>query len=80
MIDTYVADQIVKVRLLSLVARHDVPAKGILAELESARSGAMNQVDAKIVKEIAFYFCRDILLNQCMPGTSSRGMMVSLPM
>jgi hypothetical protein len=37
--------------------RRDVPAKGILAELEQYLSGAISQADAKIIKDIAFYFC-----------------------
>jgi hypothetical protein len=46
-----------KADLLSLIARADVPAKGTLAELEQYLSGAISQVDAKIIKDIAFYFC-----------------------
>lgn len=57
LIDTYVSDQIAKARLLSLVAMHDVPAKGILTELEAARSAAMSGADTRLVNEIAFYFC-----------------------
>ncbi|MBR0872637.1 hypothetical protein JQ633_19905 [Bradyrhizobium tropiciagri] len=57
LIDTYVSDQIAKADLDSLVAMHDVPAKAILAELETARSRAMAEADRKLVKEIAFYFC-----------------------
>jgi hypothetical protein len=56
LIDTYVPDQIVKADLLSLVATYPVPAKGILAELEASRSGAMSQADAQIINDIAFYF------------------------
>jgi hypothetical protein len=57
LINGYVSDQIAKAHLLSLVAMPDVPAKGILVELEASRSRAMSQVDAKIIKDISFYFC-----------------------
>jgi hypothetical protein len=57
LINTYVPDQIAKAHLLSLVARPDVPAKAILVELEPFLSRAISQADAKIVKDIAFYFC-----------------------
>ncbi|UGA46991.1 hypothetical protein HU230_0013490 [Bradyrhizobium quebecense] len=57
LIDTYVSDQAAKAHLFSLVATNSVPAKGILAKLEAARSRSMSEVDTKIVKEIARYFC-----------------------
>jgi hypothetical protein len=46
----------VKVDLLSLVARPDVPVKGILADLEPLPPGAVSPADAKIIKDIAFHF------------------------
>lgn len=57
LIESCVSNQIVKAHLHSLVAGPDVPARGILAELEASRSGAMSDVDAKIIRDIAFYFC-----------------------
>jgi hypothetical protein len=57
LIDTYVLDQIAKAQLLSLMARPDVPAKGILAELEPYLSGTISRADAKIIEDIAFDFC-----------------------
>jgi hypothetical protein len=56
LIDTYVQHQTVKVDLLSLVARSDVPVKGILADLEPLLLGAISPADAKIIKDIAFHF------------------------
>jgi len=57
LIDRYVTDVAAKARLNSLVARPQVPAKGILAELEPFLIGSISQTDADIVKEIAFHFC-----------------------
>ncbi len=56
LIDTYVPDQVAKAHLLALVARPNVPVKGILVELEPFLAGAISQADAKIVKDIAFHF------------------------
>jgi hypothetical protein len=57
LIDTYVPDQIVKADLLSLVARPDVSAKGILYRMEPFLSGATSPADAKLIQDIVFYFC-----------------------
>jgi hypothetical protein len=57
LIDSYVTEPTVKTQLSALVAKHNVPVKGILAELEPFLSGTINPVDAKLVKDIAFHFC-----------------------
>lgn len=57
LIGTYVADPSAKTRLLALVARDDVPAKGILAELTPYLSGRVTRDDATVIKDIAFNFC-----------------------
>ena len=57
LIDSYVQDQILRAHLVSLVARSDVPAKGILVELEPFLSATISQADAKIIEDIAYYFC-----------------------
>ena len=57
LINFYVLDQTVRTHLLSLVNKPDIPAKGILAELEPFLSRAISQADAKIIKDIAFFFC-----------------------
>jgi hypothetical protein len=47
LISGYVTDQATKTRLLGLVARSYVPAKGILIELDPFFFGAISQADAK---------------------------------
>ena len=57
LINTYVQDAAVRIRLLDLAERDDVPAKGILAELTPLLTNAINIDDANIIKDIVFYFC-----------------------
>ena len=57
LVDVYVLDPALKGRLLSLVARQNIPVKEILAELEPSLIGKLSQADSKIIKEISFYFC-----------------------
>ena len=57
LINSHVQDLPLRARLLMLVATHDVPAKGILIDLEPFLSGSPSREDAKIIKDIAFYFC-----------------------
>ncbi|GLU35885.1 hypothetical protein WKR88_28985 [Trinickia caryophylli] len=57
LINAYVQDAATRVRLLDLVERDDVPAKGILAELTPLLPNAITADDANIIKDIAFYFC-----------------------
>ncbi|MDR0776166.1 MAG: hypothetical protein LBE81_05955 [Azonexus sp.] len=57
LINSYVVDSVVKARLLALVERNDVPAKGILADLMPYLSGIVSDADARIIKDIAFNFC-----------------------
>jgi hypothetical protein len=42
LINTYVAEPTAKTRLSALVAKHDIPVKGILVELETFLAGAIN--------------------------------------
>ena len=57
LIETYVTDSGVRDELQSVVNRHDIPAKGVLARLTPFMSGKVSESDAKIIREIAFYFC-----------------------
>lgn len=57
LVETYVTDSGVRDELQSLVNRHDVPTKGVLAQLTPFMSGRVSESDAKIIGEIAFYFC-----------------------
>jgi hypothetical protein len=57
LIDRYVTDDDAKTRLLELVSRPDVPAKGILADLDPFLLGRATAADWDIVKDIAFNFC-----------------------
>ena len=57
LIGNYVGDPSAKAHLLALVARDDIPAKGILAELTPYLSGIVTSDDAKVIKDIAFNFC-----------------------
>ncbi len=57
LINRYVTDEPTKDRLLELVERSEVPAKGILAELTPFLSGEITGADGKIVKDLVFYFC-----------------------
>jgi hypothetical protein len=57
LINGYASEDVTKAKLLSLVARPAIPAKGILAELHPFLSGAITESDARIVKEIAFFYC-----------------------
>lgn len=57
LVETYVTDSEVRDELHSLVNRRDVPAKGVLAQLTPFMSGRVSESDAKIIGEIAFYFC-----------------------
>jgi hypothetical protein len=56
LVDAYVTDGAKKEHLHSLVSRHDVPAKGIMAELEPFLAGKISPEDATLIKEIAYYF------------------------
>ena len=57
LVESYVTDPAVRGELQSLVNRDDIPAKGILVQLTPFMSGGVTETDAKIVREIAFYFC-----------------------
>jgi len=57
LIDTYVQDSVKQQRLLSLLARDDVPVKHILAEITPSLSGVITAADHMILKDIMFYFC-----------------------
>lgn len=57
LIGKYVLDDVVKERLLLMVARDEVPAKGILVELTPFTSGMLSEADRKVIGDIAFYFC-----------------------
>ncbi|MFP3709478.1 hypothetical protein SB783_36305 [Paraburkholderia sp. SIMBA_009] len=57
LVETYVTDPVARDELQSLVSRDDVPAKGILVQLTPFMSGSVSESDAKIIREIAFYFC-----------------------
>lgn len=57
LIGTYVDDPTARARLLALVARDDVPAKGILVDLTPYLSGVVTDADARVIKDIAFNFC-----------------------
>ncbi|WP_316667793.1 hypothetical protein [Ralstonia psammae] len=57
LINTYVTDPDQRSRLLTLVRLDDVPAKGILVELTAYLSACITEHDAKVIKDIAFYFC-----------------------
>lgn len=53
----YVTDPVAKARLLQLMNRDNVPAKGILVELTPFTSGRVSEEDKKVIGEIAYYFC-----------------------
>lgn len=57
LIYTYVADSIVRRRLLALVVRDELPAKHVLAELTPYLSGRVTDSDERVIKEIVFNFC-----------------------
>lgn len=57
LINMYVTDQAAKERLLHLVEREDIPAKGILVELAPFTTGCISEKDRKMIGDIAFYFC-----------------------
>lgn len=57
LVETYVTDSGVRDELQSLVKQHDIPAKGVLVRLTPFMSGRVSEPDAKIIGEIAFYFC-----------------------
>jgi hypothetical protein len=57
LINTYVQDAATRVRLLELVERDHVPAKGILAELTPLLPSSITDDDADIIRDIASYFC-----------------------
>lgn len=57
LVETYVSDSGARNELLSLVNRHDIPAKGVLVKLTPFVSGRVPESDAKVIGEIAFYFC-----------------------
>ena len=57
LINKYVLDEPARQRLLELVGRDDVPAKGILVELTPFTSGRMSEEDRRLIGEIAFYYC-----------------------
>jgi len=57
LVETYVTDSGVRNELESLVNRHDIPAKGVLAQLAPFMSGRVSESDRAIIGEIAFYFC-----------------------
>ena len=56
-VEAYVTDSDVRDELRSLVKRNEVAAKGVLVGLTPFMSGRVTESDAKIVGEIAFYFC-----------------------
>lgn len=57
-INVYVSDSDVRERLYVLVSRINVPAQAVLAELDPwLYDDVVTDSDAKIIKEIAFYFC-----------------------
>ncbi|MEM5327737.1 hypothetical protein VSR34_14180 [Paraburkholderia sp. JHI2823] len=57
LVETYVTDPKTRDELQSLVSRDDIPAKAILVQLTPFMSGNVSESDAKIIGEIAFYFC-----------------------
>jgi hypothetical protein len=57
LVETYVTDPGARDDLQSLASRDDVPAKGILGQLTPFMSGSVSASDAKVIREIAFYFC-----------------------
>lgn len=57
LINKYVTDRVEKERLIELVGREDVPAKGILVELTPFTTGCLSEEDRKVIGEIAYYFC-----------------------
>ncbi len=57
LINKYVADEGAKDRLLRMVERDEVPAKGILVELTPFTSGRVSEEDKRLIGEIAYYFC-----------------------
>jgi hypothetical protein len=57
LINKYVTDEPARQRLLKLVEREDIPAKGILVELTPFTSGLVSEEDRRLIGEIAFYYC-----------------------
>lgn len=57
LINKYVLDELARQRMLKLVERDDVPAKGILVELTPFTSGRVSEEDKRLIGEIAFYYC-----------------------
>jgi len=57
LVETYVSESDVRDELQSLVSRDGIPTKGVLAQLTPFMSGKVSESDAKILGDIAFYFC-----------------------
>ena len=57
LVETYVTESGVRDERQSLVNRDDIPAKGVLAQLTPFMSGKVSKSDAKIIGDIAFYYC-----------------------
>ncbi|WP_143327249.1 hypothetical protein [Paraburkholderia hospita] len=57
LIERYVSDELVERRLLLLVDKDEVPAKGIMVELTPFTKGRLSEQDRKVIGDIAFYFC-----------------------
>ncbi|CAJ0807557.1 hypothetical protein LMG19083_04580 [Ralstonia psammae] len=57
LINSYFTDADTKAKLLALVGRDEVPAKGILAEMTPYLSGVVTEADPKVIKDIVFNFC-----------------------
>lgn len=57
LVNNYVPDVAEKARIFALVARDDIPEKGVLRELTSYLSGVVTDADAAIIRDITFNFC-----------------------
>ena len=58
LIEKYVPeDDVSKRRLLLMVARDEVPAKGILVELTPFTAGKLSVEERTVIGDIALYFC-----------------------
>lgn len=57
LIDRYVDDADEQQNLRMLVARDEVPAKGILVQLTPWLGDNVSAADSALIGEIAFYFC-----------------------
>ncbi len=57
LIETYAQDSTMRSKLMSLVARDDVPVKYILEKITSSLSHVISANDEVTLKDIVFYFC-----------------------